>query len=233
MTDFSTYVARTPETEQVFDLGTTLPPPTDAPRIHCISIIGQVEGHYLGENGQKSTRYEHLLPHLVAVEQNPSIEGVLVLVHTAGGDVEAGLAIAELIAGMQKRTASLVLGGGHSIGVPLAVAADRSFIVPSATMTLHPVRTGGPVLGAPQSFAYLAKIQARIENFVLSHARIAPDKLHALMMATDELATDMGTILDGREAVAAGLVDAVGTLADALAWLGKTDAKSPRSARDA
>ena len=188
-------------------------------RIHCVTIMGQVEGHYAGESGQKSTRYEQLLPHLVSVEEDASIGGVLFLIHTIGGDVEAGLAIAELIAGMQKPTASIVLGGGHSIGVPLAVSADRTFIVPSATMTLHPVRTTGLVLGAPQSFSYLSKMQARIERFILEHSHADAEDLHRMMMQTDEIATDMGTILCGEEALRAGLVDAVGGLAEALAYL--------------
>ncbi len=215
--------AASPELGSLLELGASLAPPAAPPQIQCVSIIGQIEGHYLADGGQKSTRYEHLLPHLVSLEQNPAVRGVLFLVHTAGGDVEAGLAIAELIAGMRKPTASLVLGGGHSIGVPLAVAADRSFIVPTAAMTLHPVRTGGLVLGAPQSFAYLLKMQARIETFILSHAAIDAQALHRLMMQTDEIATDMGTILYGEEAVKAGLVDAVGSLSDALEYLAKRD----------
>ena len=211
--------AHTPEGGSVLGLGGGLPVNAGDVGIRCVTLVGQVEGHYAGESGQKATKYEHLLPHLVALEQDSTVEGVLFLIHTIGGDVEAGLAIAELIAGMQTPTASIVLGGGHSIGVPLAVAADRTFIVPSATMTLHPVRTTGLVLGAPQSFSYLSKMQARIENFILAHSHAEADRLHRMMMQTDEIATDMGTILCGEEALRAGLVDAVGGLSEALTYL--------------
>lgn len=211
-------VVGTPEAGTVLGLGGGLHAATES-HMHCVTIVGQVEGHYAGESGQKSTKYEHLLPHLVAVEEDPEIKGVLFLIHTIGGDVEAGLAIAELIAGMETPTAAIVLGGGHSIGVPLAVSADRTFIVPSATMTLHPVRTTGLVLGAPQSFSYLSKMQARIEQFILAHSHAEAKALHRMMMQTDEIATDMGTILCGKEALEAGLVDQVGGLSDALAYL--------------
>ena len=217
MDGFFEIASHNAETASTLGLGTGLPPATS--RIHCLTIVGQVEGHYAGESGQKTTKYEQLLPHLVSVEQDPNVDGVLFLIHTVGGDVEAGLAIAELIAGMQTPTAAIVLGGGHSIGVPLAVSADRTFIVPSATMTLHPVRTTGLVLGAPQSFSYLSKMQARIERFILAHSRAKAETLHRMMMQTDELATDMGTILCGEEALEAGLVDAVGGLSEALSYL--------------
>ena len=186
-------------------------------RIHCISIIGQIEGHFLSTDGQKSTKYEHIIPELIEAEEDDSIRGLLVILNTMGGDVEAGLAIAELIASMKKPTVSLVLGGGHSIGVPLAVAAKRSFIVPSATMTLHPVRINGLVLGAPQTFNYFEEMQRRIIKFISSHSAASPDDLLSLMMRPDELATDIGSIIDGNEAVRYGIIDSIGGLSDALA----------------
>ena len=188
-------------------------------RIHCLSIIGQIEGHYLLGSEQKATKYEHLIPLLVSIEENPDVKGLLVVLNTMGGDVEAGLALSELIASMKKPTVSLVLGGGHSIGVPLAVAAKRSFIVPSATMTIHPVRTTGLVLGVPQSFRALREMQTRISNFICRHSRISAEKLEELMMRPDEMATDVGSVLDGNEAVACGLIDEVGGLSAALAAL--------------
>ena len=184
--------------------------------IHCMTIIGQVEGHYVLGDGQKSTKYEHLIPMLVAVEESREIDGLLVLLNTVGGDVEAGLAIAELIAGMKKPTVSLVLGGGHSIGVPLAVSAKKSFIVPSATMTIHPVRMTGLVLGVPQTFAYFSKMQDRIDRFVVAHSHTDRETLRRLTMQTDDIATDMGTIIDGEQADEYGIIDAVGSLSDAL-----------------
>ncbi|MBO4422134.1 MAG: ATP-dependent Clp protease proteolytic subunit [Clostridia bacterium] len=187
--------------------------------VECITVSGQVEGHYSLGAGQKATRYEELIPRLVECEQSEQVRGVLFLLNTVGGDVEAGLAIAELIASMSKPTVSLVLGGGHSIGVPLAVAADRSFIVPSATMTIHPVRYNGLVLGVEQSFTYFRKMQERINGFVVSHSRIKKEQLERLMFDTDELASDMGTIIDGGEAVSYGLIDAIGGLNDALCWI--------------
>ena len=186
-------------------------------KIHCISIIGQIEGHFLSTDGQKSTKYEHIIPELIEAEEDDSIRGLLVILNTMGGDVEAGLAIAELIASMKKPTVSLVLGGGHSIGVPLAVAAKRSFIVPSATMTLHPVRINGLVLGAPQTFNYFEEMQHRIIKFISSHSAASPDDLLSLMMRPDELATDIGSIIDGNEAVRYGIIDSIGGLSDALA----------------
>ena len=187
--------------------------------IQCLTVIGQIEGHYiLGEN-QKATKYEHLIPMLVAMEQNEEVEGVLIILNTMGGDVEAGLALAEMIASMTKPTVSLVLGGGHSIGVPLAVAAKRSFIVPSATMTLHPVRISGVVIGAPQTYRYLRDMQDRIVDFICRNSKVEKEKLNFLMMRPDELSTDVGSIVDGREAVSLGLIDEVGGLDAALAAL--------------
>ena len=185
-------------------------------RIHCMTIVGQIEGHYVLSAETKSTKYEHMIPQLVAVDENPEIEGLLLLLNTIGGDIEAGLALAELISGMKKPTVSLVLGGGHSIGVPLAVAADRSFIVPSATMTIHPVRINGLVLGVPQAFTYFQRMQERITDFVCRHSRMDADRFTHLCMNTGELATDVGTVLDGAEAVDTGLIDRLGSLRDAL-----------------
>ena len=185
-------------------------------RIHCISIIGQIEGHYALPEGQKATKYEHIVPLLVSVEQSADIDGLLIILNTMGGDVEAGLAIAELIASMKKPTVSLVLGGGHSIGVPLAVCAKKSFIVPSATMTIHPVRISGTVIGSPQTFYYFEKMQQRITNFVCSHSKINKHAFDELMMCTDQIATDTGSIIDGNEATKLGLIDQIGGLSDAL-----------------
>ena len=185
-------------------------------KIHCMSIIGQIEGHYLLQDGQKATKYEHIIPELISVEEDDKISGLLVILNTMGGDVEAGLAIAELIASMKKPTVSLVLGGGHSIGVPLATAAKRSFIVPSATMTLHPVRINGLVLGAPPTFNYFEEMQRRIVRFICAHSKASPEEITELMMRPDELATDIGSIIDGNEAVRYGIIDAVGGLSDAL-----------------
>ncbi|MBE6613027.1 MAG: peptidase S14 [Ruminococcaceae bacterium] len=190
-----------------------------AGQIQFLTIIGQVEGHYLSGDSAKTTKYEHIIPLLCSIEESRDIDGLLILLNTVGGDVEAGLAIAELVAGMKKPTASIVLGGGHSIGVPLAVAAKRSFIVPSATMTIHPVRTSGLVVGVPQSFDNLRRMQERIVGFITRHSRMEEQKLCELMMRTDEIATDCGSIIDGKEAVKLGLIDEVGGLADALAAL--------------
>ncbi len=187
--------------------------------IHCLSIIGQIEGHQLLPEDTKSTKYEHVMPLLAAVEESEDIKGLLILLNTVGGDVEAGLGIAELIAGMKKPTVSLVLGGGHSIGVPLAVAAKRSLIAPSAAMTIHPVRLNGVVIGVPQTYNYFARIQERIVGFVTGHSNISRARLNELMMATDELANDVGSVIYGREAVECGLIDDLGTLSDALQWL--------------
>lgn len=184
--------------------------------IHCLTIIGQIEGHDVLPAQNKTTKYEHIMPALVAIEQDRSIEGLLILLNTVGGDVEAGLAIAEMIAGMQIPTVSLVVGGGHSIGVPLAVCAKCSMIVPSASMTLHPVRTSGLVLGVPQTMTYLNQIQDRITEFVTRNSRIPEKKLVELMHNTDALTTDLGTIVTGEEAVSLGLIDQIGSLQDAL-----------------
>ena len=184
--------------------------------IHCLSIIGPIEGHYLLPDGQKATKYEHILPMLVSIEQDEEIDGVLILLNTMGGDVEAGLAIAEVIASMKKPTVSVVLGGGHSIGVPLAVSGKRSFIVPSATMTIHPVRINGLVIGVPQTFTYFKEMQKRIIDFICAHSRADKEKIHELMMRPDMMATDVGTIIEGREAVEYGLIDEVGGLDKAL-----------------
>ena len=186
---------------------------------YCLSIIGQIEGHYLLPEGQKATKYEHIIPELVEIEESREIDGLLIILNTMGGDVEAGLAIAEMIASMKKPTVSLVLGGGHSIGVPLATAAKRSFIVPSATMTIHPVRVNGVVLGAPQTFHYFEEMQKRIVKFICEHSSSTPDIIRELMMRPDELATDIGSIIEGREAVEYGIIDEVGGLSDALAAL--------------
>ena len=188
-------------------------------RIYCLSIIGQIEGHYILPDGQKATKYEHIIPLLVSIEQDTETDGLLILLNTMGGDVEAGLAIAEVIASMTKPTASVVLGGGHSIGVPLAVAAKRSFIVPSATMTIHPVRINGLVVGAPQTYTYLSQMQKRIIHFICSHSRANEEEIHTLMMRPDMIATDVGSVIEGREAVEYGLIDAVGVIDAALADL--------------
>jgi len=187
--------------------------------IHCLSIVGQIEGHQLLPSDTKTTKYEHVMPLLAAIEESDDIDGLLILLNTVGGDIEAGLAIAELIAGMQKPTVSLVLGGGHSIGVPLAVAARRSLIAPSAAMTIHPVRLTGIVIGVPQTYNYLGRIQDRIVNFVCANSGIDRERFTAMMLKTGELAGDVGTILYGAEAVSAGLIDRVGSLSDALAYL--------------
>ena len=187
--------------------------------IFCLSIIGQIEGHFAMEGGQKATKYDHVIPTLVAVEESPRIKGILILINTLGGDVEAGLAMAELIASMTKPTASIVLGGGHSIGVPLAVSADRSFIVPSATMTIHPVRTNGIILGVPQAFDYLNKMQDRIVNFIVEHSNVKEKIFRQMMTRTDALVNDIGSILNGKEAVECGLIDEIGGISQALRYL--------------
>lgn len=186
---------------------------------YCLSIIGQIEGHYTLDNNQKTTKYDHVIPLLVALEESPKVDGIIILINTLGGDVEAGLAIAEVISGLSKPTASIVLGGGHSIGVPLAVSAKRSFIVPSATMTIHPVRTTGLVLGVPQAFDYLEKMQDRIINYVVRHSNVREDVFRTLMNRTDVLVNDIGSILNGYEACECGLIDEVGSISDALAYL--------------
>lgn len=184
--------------------------------IHCLTVIGQIEGHYILPIQNKTTKYEHVIPQLVAIEESSEIEGLIIILNTVGGDIEAGLAIAELIAGMEKPTVSLVLGGGHSIGVPLAVSAKKSFIAPSATMTIHPVRMNGLVLGVPQTLSYFDKMQERIVRFVCENSEITSEKFRSLMMATGELVMDVGTVLDGEAAVNAGLIDSLGGLSQAL-----------------
>ncbi len=188
-------------------------------RIQCIPIIGQIEGHYLLPEGQKATKYEQLIPLLVEVEESDDTDGLLVILNTMGGDVEAGLAIAEMIASMKKPTVSLVLGGGHSIGVPLATAAKRSLIVPSATMTIHPVRISGMVVGVPQSFRYMQEMQKRIVAFICAHSHATPETVTELMMRPDQIATDCGSIIEGHEAVEYGIIDEVGGLDRALELL--------------
>ncbi|MDY4785469.1 MAG: ATP-dependent Clp protease proteolytic subunit [Pygmaiobacter massiliensis] len=189
--------------------------------IHCLTIIGQVEGHTLAPQSQKTTKYEHIIPQIISIQEDPEIEGLLVVLNTVGGDVEAGLAIAELISGINKPSASLVLGGGHSIGIPLAVSADRSFIVPTATMTVHPVRHSGMMLGVPQTMSYFEKMQQRITGFVTDHSDITSKRFTELMMKTGEMVLDVGTVLDGRQAVKEGLIDELGGLSDALNYLYK------------
>ena len=188
-------------------------------RDSCLTVIGQVEGHYVLPSQNKTTKYEHIMPALVAIEQDRTIEGLVIILNTVGGDVEAGLAIAELIAGMKTPTVSLVVGGGHSIGVPLAVSAMKSFIVPSATMTIHPVRMNGLVLGVPQTLSYFDKMQDRIVNFVTANSGISEDDFRSLMMKTGELVMDVGTVVDGAKAVEIGLIDSLGGLSDAIECL--------------
>ena len=208
----------TNDAEQLRELGTSdLAGPDGV--IHCLTIIGQIEGHHTLSGGDKTTKYEHVLPQLAAIEESPDITGLLVILNTMGGDVEAGLAMAELIASMKTPTVSLVLGGGHSIGVPLAVAARYSVIAPSAAMTIHPVRMNGLVLGVPQTYYYFEKVQERVVRFVTRNSRISAEKYRELMMRTGELATDIGSLISGEEAVELGLIDQLGGLSDALAKL--------------
>ena len=187
--------------------------------IHCLTIIGQIEGHQVLPETTKTTKYEHVIPQIAAIEESPEIDGLLILLNTVGGDIEAGLAIAELIAGMKKPTVSLVLGGGHSIGVPLAVCAKKSMIVPTASMTIHPVRISGTVIGAPQTYHYFDRIQDQILEFVCKNSRVDREEFMRLMLATDELATDVGSVVYGDQAVSIGLIDRLGGLSDALSCL--------------
>lgn len=203
--------------EEVRELGSATG--AKRPEIHCLAIVGQIEGHSVLPEDTKATKYEHILPLLAAVEESPDIAALLVLLNTAGGDVEAGLAIAELIAGMSKPTASLVLGGGHSIGVPLAVAASRSFIAPSAAMMLHPVRLNGVVIGAPQTYDYFQAVQKRVTDFITAHSHIGEEALTSLMMRAGQLSNDIGTCLSGPESVERGIIDTIGGLGDALGYL--------------
>ena len=206
------------EKEQIEDMGSVYRT-RGAHAIHCLTVIGTIEGHTLSPDAQKTTKYEHVIPLLAAVEESEEIDGLLLLLNTVGGDIEAGLAIAELIAGMKKPTVSLVLGGGHSIGIPLAVSAKKSLIVPTASMTVHPVRMTGLVVGAPQTYQYFNQIQEQIVNFVTKNSHISREDFLRYMMATDEIATDVGTVLYGEEAVSSGLMDAIGSLSDALSLL--------------
>ena len=187
--------------------------------IYCLTVIGTIEGHSLAPDNQKSTKYEHVIPQLVDIEEDPAVEGLLVILNTVGGDVEAGLALAELISGVSKPSATLVLGGGHSIGIPLAVSAQRSFIVPTATMTVHPVRHSGVILGVPQTMHWFDQMQQRITGFVAAHSGMTEKRYTELMLHTGELVMDMGTVLDGRRAVKEKLIDELGGLSDALDWL--------------
>lgn len=203
------------ERQQIYDFGNVR---IKNPRgnIHCLNIIGQIEGHILLPPQNKTTKYEHVLPQLVAVEEDPEIDGLLILLNTVGGDVEAGLAISELISGMKKPTVSLVLGGGHSIGVPLSVSADYSYIAPTATMTVHPLRMSGVIIGVMQTFQYFERMQERIIDFVVSNSNVSAQKFKSLMLATDEIANDVGTILFAKQAVECGLINSMGGLSDAL-----------------
>ncbi len=208
------------ELEQVVELGSDITK-NEKGSIYTLTIIGQVEGHQVAPETVKTTKYEHVLPLLAGIEESDDIDGLLLLLNTVGGDIEAGLAIAEMIAGMKKPTVSLVLGGGHSIGIPLAVCTKKSFITPTASMTVHPVRMTGLVIGAPQTFRYFQRIQEQITEFVTHNSRITKDAFEGYMMATGEMATDVGTILYGKEAVASGLIDKLGGLNDALSALHK------------
>ena len=205
----------TPERDSITQTG-SITARSSRGTVHCITIVGQIEGHMELPAQNKTTKYEHLIPQITAVEQAEEIDGMLILLNTVGGDVEAGLAIAELIAGMTKPTVSLVLGGGHSIGVPLAVAAKKSFIAASAAMTIHPVRMNGTIIAVPQAFEYLAKIQERIVDFITTHSRISAERLQQLMRETGQLTADVGTVISGKQAVTLGLIDEVGTLSGAL-----------------
>ena len=206
------------EREQVVELGSDITRSSKG-NIYTLTIIGQVEGHQVAPETAKTTKYEHVLPLLAGIEESEEIDGLLLLLNTVGGDIEAGLAIAEMVAGMKKPTVSLVLGGGHSIGIPLAVCTKRSFITPTASMTVHPVRMTGLVVGAPQTFRYFQRIQEQIADFVTANSNITKEKFEHYMMATGEMATDVGTILYGREAVSSGLIDEMGGISDALSCL--------------
>lgn len=213
--------------QQVVELGSDMTK-SDLGNIYTLTIIGQVEGHMIAPDNVKTTKYEHILPLLASIEESEEIDGLLLLLNTVGGDIEAGLAIAEMIAGMNKPTVSLVLGGGHSIGIPLAVCTKKSFITPTASMTVHPVRMTGLVVGAPQTFRYFQRIQEQIEDFVTANSRITRERFEHYMMATGEMATDVGTILYGKEAVSSGLIDKLGGLHDALNALHKMIEKNKK-----
>lgn len=218
---------RKQEQEQLLELGSDLSRSGNS-NIYTLTIIGQIEGHQLAPETVKTTKYEHILPLLAGIEESDEIDGLLLLLNTVGGDIEAGLAIAEMISGMKKPTVSLVLGGGHSIGIPLAVCTKRSFITPTASMTVHPVRMTGLVVGAPQTFRYFQRIQEQITDFVTANSKISKENFEKYMMATGEMATDVGTILYGKEAVASGLIDRLGGLNDALTSLHKMIERTSR-----
>lgn len=218
------------EREQLVELGADITKGTKG-NIYTLTIIGQVEGHQVLPETCKTTKYEHVLPLLAGIEESEEIDGLLLLLNTVGGDIEAGLAIAEMIAGMKKPTVSLVLGGGHSIGIPLAVCTKKSYITPTASMTVHPVRMTGLVVGAPQTYRYFQRIQEQIADFVTSNSKISREDFEHYMMATGEMATDVGTILYGKEAVASGLIDRLGGLNDALSALHKMIEKCEKNKR--
>ena len=211
--------ASTEEYGEIKNMGSIKVKTESGKNVYCLNIIGQIEGHTALSAQSKTTKYEHVIPKLIEIEQSTEVDGLLLVLNTLGGDVEAGLAIAEMIAGMKKPTVSLVLGGGHSIGIPLAVCTKKSFITPTASMTVHPVRMTGLVVGAPQTFRYFQRIQEQIADFVTANSRISRPDFEHYMMATGEMATDVGTILYGKEAVASGLIDKLGGLSDALSAL--------------
>lgn len=212
--------------QNIEQLGQTNVPQFEQSNIHCLTVVGQIEGHIQLPPQNKTTKYEHIIPQIVAIEQNPKIEGMIILLNTVGGDVEAGLALSEMIASMSKPTVSIVLGGGHSIGVPIAVSTDYSFIVPTATMTIHPIRLTGLVIGVPQTFEYLDKMQERVIQFVINHSNIKEEKFKDLMFAKGNLTRDIGTNVVGREAVEYGLIDEVGGVKEAMEKLNELIQKS-------
>ncbi len=219
---------RSDTAENITEFGTTRVPVQKSP-LQTLIIIGQIEGHVVLPSQNKTTKYEHIIPQLVAIEENPEIEGLLLILNTVGGDVEAGLALSEMIASLSKPTVSLVLGGGHSIGVPVAVAADYSFIAPTATMTIHPIRMSGLVIGVPQTYEYMDKMQDRVVRFVINHAQIDEAKFRELMFRTGELARDIGTVLVGQDAVDVKLIHEVGGIENALAKLHSLVPERPRN----
>ena len=216
-----------PAMQQIVDMGSSVVKNRHG-TVHCLTIVGQVEGHMVLPNNTKSTKYEHVLPLLASLEESDDVDGLLLLLNTVGGDIEAGLAIAELVAGMRLPTVTLVLGGGHSIGIPLAVSCKRCLIAPTASMTVHPVRMTGLVVGAPQTYQYFHRIQEQIVDFVTKNSKISREKFLEFMMATDEIATDVGTVVYGREAVASGLMDQLGSLSDAFSCLHRQIAQQRR-----
>lgn len=215
--------------ENIEQLGQTNVPQLEQSNIHCLTIVGQIEGHIQLPPQNKTTKYEHLIPQIVAIEQNPKIEGLLLILNTVGGDVEAGLAIAEMVASLSKPTVSLVLGGGHSIGVPISVAADYSLIAETATMTIHPIRLNGLVIGVPQTFEYLDKMQERVIKFVTTHSKVKADVFKELMFSQGNLTRDIGTNVVGNDAVEAGLIDEVGGIGLAMKKLKELIEENPKS----